>query len=76
MDAILEAQWRQMSAFTTAELEYLASQRLGRLATVGPHGAPHVMPVAFRHNPDTDTIDIGGLRLVHSKKWRDLAREP
>jgi pyridoxamine 5'-phosphate oxidase family protein len=64
-----------MSAFTRAELEYLADQRLGRLATAGPDGAPHVMPVAFRHNPDTDTIDIGGHAMAHSKKWRDLAHE-
>ena len=37
-----------MSAFTPEELAYLAGQRLGRLATVGPDGAPHVMPVSFR----------------------------
>ncbi|TMD79562.1 MAG: PPOX class F420-dependent oxidoreductase, partial [Chloroflexi bacterium] len=35
-----------MSAFTQQEIEYMASQRLGRLATVGPHGQPHVVPVA------------------------------
>ena len=29
-----------MSAFTSAEIAYLRSQRLGRLATVGPTGSP------------------------------------
>lgn len=65
-----------MSAFTPAELEYLASQRLGRLATVGRDGAPHVVPVGFRYNPETDTIDIGGHNMGRSKKWRDIGREP
>ena len=33
-----------MSAHTTAEIEYLKSRRLGRLATIGRDGAPHVTP--------------------------------
>ena len=65
-----------MSAFTVAELDYLASQRLGRLATVGPDGAPHVVPVSYRYNPATDTIDIGGHELGATKKWRDLGGDP
>ena len=64
------------SAFTEAELAYLASQRLGRLATVGRHGAPHVMPVGFRFDPETDTIVIGGHGMGTSKKWRDIGRDP
>ena len=64
-----------MSAFTSAELEYLAGQRLGRLATIGPDGAPHVMPVGFRHDPATDTIVIGGNGMGTSKKWRDIGRD-
>ena len=39
-----------MSAFTDAEISYLKIQRLGRLATVGPDGQPHVVPVGFRYN--------------------------
>jgi hypothetical protein len=31
-----------MSAFTDAEIEFLNSQRLGRLATVGADDMPHV----------------------------------
>ena len=50
-----------MSVFTAAEVAYLQSQRIGRIATVGPDGQPHVVPVGFRYNPDEDSIDIGGL---------------
>jgi pyridoxamine 5'-phosphate oxidase family protein len=65
-----------MSAFTPAEIAYLQSQRLGRLATVGPDGQPHVVPVSFRYNPDEDTIDVGGHGFAQRKKWRDAQRNP
>jgi pyridoxamine 5'-phosphate oxidase family protein len=65
-----------MSAFTPAEISYLQSQRLGRLATVGPVDQPHVVPVAFRYNPDTDTIDIGGHDFAKRKKFRDVQTNP
>ncbi|MHB8572583.1 MAG: PPOX class F420-dependent oxidoreductase [Candidatus Dormibacteria bacterium] len=61
-----------MSVFTDAEVEYLAGQRLGRLATVGPGGRPHVMPVAFLHNRELDVIDIQGYGMTGSKKFRDV----
>jgi pyridoxamine 5'-phosphate oxidase family protein len=63
-----------MSVFSDAEIQYLGSQRLGRLATVGHDGMPHVVPVAFRYNPDTDTIDIGGHHFAQRKKFRDVKR--
>jgi pyridoxamine 5'-phosphate oxidase family protein len=64
-----------MSAFTTAELEFLHSGRkLARLATVGAHGTPHVVPVGWSHNAELDTIDVGGYELTATKKWRDAAR--
>lgn len=63
-----------MSVFSDTELDFLGSQRLGRLATVGHDGMPHVVPVAFRHNPDTDTIDIGGHDFAKRKKFRDVQR--
>ena len=65
-----------MSAFTPAEVAYLQSQRLGRLATVGRDGQPHVVPVAFRYNPDLDTIDIGGHGFATRKKYRDVRGNP
>jgi hypothetical protein len=58
-----------MSVFTEKEREYLLSGvRLGRLATVGSDGTPHVVPTAFRYNPDHDTIDIGGHDFAKRKK--------
>ena len=63
-------------AFTEKEIEYLESQRLGRLATVGPDGAPHNVPVGFRYNPSLGTIDIGGHALGKTRKYRDVRREP
>jgi len=65
-----------MSVFTNKELDYLNHQRLGRLATVDSDGNPHVVPVGFRHNLETDTIDIGGHNIAQSKKWRDVGRHP
>src|ERR1700742_736595 len=63
-----------MVAFTDKELDYLASQRLGRIATVGPDGQPHVVPTSFRYNAEHDTIDVGGLRMSQTKKLRDVQR--
>jgi len=60
-------------SFTDAELEYLAGQRLGRLATVAPDGTLQVSPVGFRHNTATGTIDIGGYRMATSRKFRNVA---
>jgi pyridoxamine 5'-phosphate oxidase family protein len=63
-----------MSVFSEAEIDYLGSQRLGRLATVGHDGMPHVVPVAFRYNPEADSIDIGGHDFAKRKKFRDVGR--
>ena len=65
-----------MSAFTPAEIKYLQSQRLGRIATVGSDGRPHVVPVGFRYNPELDTVDIGGHDFAKRKKYRDVQRNP
>lgn len=65
-----------MSKFTPAEIEYLGSQRLGRLATVNDNGEPHVVPVSFRYNPELETIDIGGHGNGKSKKFRESAGKP
>src|SRR5258708_37125978 len=63
-----------MSAFTDKEVEYLAVQRLARIATVGPDGQPHVVPTSFRYNAEHDAIDVGGLRMSQTKKLRDVQR--
>jgi pyridoxamine 5'-phosphate oxidase family protein len=63
-----------MSKFTAAELAYLQSQRLGRLATVNKRGEPQVAAVGFRYNPELDTIDIGGYDLANTQKFRNITR--
>lgn len=65
-----------MSAFTSAEIDYLRSQRLCRLATATPDGQPHVVPVMYVYNEAEDTIDIGGHSFATRKKWRDVGRNP
>jgi pyridoxamine 5'-phosphate oxidase family protein len=65
-----------VSVFTPGELAYLSGQRLGRLATVGPAGQPHVVPVGFRYNPAEDAIDIGGHDFGRRKKFRDVQEHP
>ena len=64
-----------MSVFTEVELEYLTGGRqLGRIATVGADGTPHVVPVGWIYNAASDTIDVGGYELESTKKFRDVAR--
>ena len=65
-----------MSAFTPSEIEYLTSQGLARLATVGPDGQPHVVPVTFIFNAEEDAIDVGGVDFGNTKKWRDARQNP
>src|SRR5437764_13126822 len=65
---------KHMKRFTPAEIAYLQSQRLGRLATVNEKGDLHVVPVGFRYNADHDTIDIGGHNIVPIKKYREALR--
>ncbi len=61
-----------MASFSEAELAYLATQRLGRLATIGPDGGPQNNPVSFQYNAEFDTIDIGGFGMGDSRKFRNL----
>jgi pyridoxamine 5'-phosphate oxidase family protein len=64
-----------VSVFTEAELRYLAGGlQLGRLATVGADGTPHVVPVGWIYNAARDTLDIGGHELARTKKFRDVRR--
>jgi pyridoxamine 5'-phosphate oxidase family protein len=64
-----------VSVFTEDEVQYLTGGRqLGRIATVGADGTPHVVPVGWIYNAARETIDIGGNDLQQSKKFRDVAR--
>ncbi len=64
------------SPLSASVLAYLTSQRLGRLATVDPGGAPQNSPVGFRFNAELGTIDIGGRNMGASRKFRNLASNP
>src|SRR5690349_17032224 len=61
--------------FTDAERRYLGSQRLGRLATVDPHGAPQNNPVAFYVTAESQIL-IGGYHMGASRKFRNVQRNP
>ncbi|MGI8513107.1 MAG: PPOX class F420-dependent oxidoreductase [Solirubrobacteraceae bacterium] len=64
-----------MSAFSADELAYLRGERrLGRIATVGKDGTPHVVPVGWRYNAEHDSVDIGGRDFARTKKFRDVDR--
>jgi pyridoxamine 5'-phosphate oxidase family protein len=64
-----------VSVFRENEIRYLAGGRqLGRIATVGADGTPHVVPVGWIYNAVRDTIDVGGHELERTKKFRDVAR--
>jgi pyridoxamine 5'-phosphate oxidase family protein len=56
---------------TAAELDFLRSQRIGRLSTVGPTGWPHVVPVMYTMNDDGSLdFDVDGVKL------RNLSADP
>jgi pyridoxamine 5'-phosphate oxidase family protein len=57
--------------FTEPELEFLRSQRIGRLASVGPSGWPHVVPVMYAlSDSGAFEFDVDGLKL------RNLTTQP
>jgi pyridoxamine 5'-phosphate oxidase family protein len=62
--------------FTEAELAYLATQRLGRLATVASNGSPQNNPVGFHYNAELSTIDIYGLNMGATRKFRNVRANP
>lgn len=59
--------------FHDFEIEYLRTQRLGRLATAKPDGTLQNSPVGFTYNADLGTIDIGGFDNTASRKYRNVA---
>jgi len=69
-----------MSAFTDAEIEYLNSQRIGHIATVGADGMPHLIPVAVFYDPQAQALIIGSnaelADMAATKKFRDARRQP
>jgi pyridoxamine 5'-phosphate oxidase family protein len=63
-------------ALDDASQRYLASQGHGRLATVGPDGHPQNKPVGFHYNAELGTIDISGIDMEASAKYRNLGAHP
>ncbi|MCU1689855.1 MAG: pyridoxamine 5-phosphate oxidase [Pseudonocardiales bacterium] len=61
---------------TPLEVEYLAAQPLGRLATVQRNGQPQASPMAFVWNPGTQTIDMVGFRMQKTQKWKNVETNP
>lgn len=62
--------------FNHAEERFLARQNRGHLATVGPDEVPQVKPLGFRYNEDLGTIDISGLNMSQSAKYRNVRNNP
>ncbi|HUD17957.1 MAG TPA: PPOX class F420-dependent oxidoreductase [Acidimicrobiales bacterium] len=58
---------------TDSERDYLASQTLGRLATLRADGTLQNSPVGFDYDPDTGTIDIGGRAMGGTRKFANVA---
>ena len=66
----------KQTTLSAAHIDYLASQLLGRVATTGGDGKPHVVPTSFRYNPALGTIDVGGFHVATTKKYRDVQANP
>lgn len=64
------------TTFSDAEVTYLDSQMLARIATVNAKGAPRVVPTGFRYNADTGTIDCGGFNLAATRRYQDVQVNP
>jgi pyridoxamine 5'-phosphate oxidase family protein len=62
------------SVFTDAERRYLSEFRLGRIATVGRDGTPHVASVGWSYDSEQGVIEVGGRDFARSKKYRDAKR--
>jgi pyridoxamine 5'-phosphate oxidase family protein len=64
-----------MGRFSASESAYLLRNDLGRLATAGNDGQPHVTPVTYQFDSETGSVIIPGFD-ADSKKYRDLRENP
>lgn len=64
--------------FSETELRFLTSSNrpLGRIATVGADGTPHVVPTGWTYNAILGTVDVTGRDVQTTKKFRDVTRRP
>jgi pyridoxamine 5'-phosphate oxidase family protein len=67
---------KAQTPFSPSEVAYLtnAGRALGRIATVGQDGTPHVVPTGWVYNDQTGTIDVAGHSVEQTKKFRDVRR--
>jgi len=63
-----------MSVFTPAEVAYLQSQPLMRMASASSTGRPDVAPVIFQL--DGDDIVTGGFDITHTVRYRNIGSNP
>ena len=63
-----------MGVFTDAEVAFLKSQRLARLATASATGEPDVAAVTF--GLDADTIVSGGYDITKTVRYGNLRNNP
>jgi pyridoxamine 5'-phosphate oxidase family protein len=61
--------------FSSEELTYLSSQRLGRLATMAPDGSLQNNPVSYHVNAD-GSVDIPGYRMGATRKFANVRGHP
>lgn len=61
---------------TEPEVAYLSTQRLGRLATVAPDGSLQNNPVGVHYNREFGSLDIYGLNMGATRKYRNVQANP
>jgi pyridoxamine 5'-phosphate oxidase family protein len=62
------------SVFTDAERRYLSERRLGRIATVGKDGTPHVAPVGW--SDDLASVDPWRPRGIEIRGSAEVVDDP
>jgi pyridoxamine 5'-phosphate oxidase family protein len=63
-----------MPVFTAAEIDYLSTQPLARIATASASGVPDVAAVGF--GVDGDTLVTGGFDITRTVRYRNLLANP
>ncbi len=66
----MEIQNQRQVSFTEEEMEFLAQNRLARVATVSPDMQPHVVPVVYEF--DGSAFYFSGWHLARSLKFRNI----
>jgi pyridoxamine 5'-phosphate oxidase family protein len=59
-------------SFTEEEIDYLRSQPLARMATVGADGQPDVVPLAFEFDGTFFWVGGSGAEVLDTRKFRNI----